>query len=110
MAKRSCKYGRGDDGKCKRKPRSRFKKQGIVSRIKRRFQRGRWQHQGGGCFIGGGDPGAYNCDDIYEHEETGKSVYLETSEEAHFDMPRRVEKLTDLTRRPGIRLVDRDKE
>lgn len=60
-----------------------------------------WKHQGGGTMLGHG--GETPCDDAYENLETGKSVILRSTVEAHFKMPDEVDDINTLLLREGVR-------
>lgn len=69
--------------------RKRSKKRHVKLVVKRKRLRQKprsWVHVGGGCMFGGGK---YPCDDTYENPITRKTVTFSTTQERHFDMPRK---------------------
>jgi hypothetical protein len=59
-----------------------------------------WKHTGGGCCLGCND--GYPCDDDFKSAETGERVRFFSTKEAHFAMPRTVERLVEIRDLDGV--------
>ena len=68
---------------------------------RRRSEEHGYQHNGGGCFVGGG---TYPCDDEYEGP-TGDRWTVISTMEAHARMPSTIGHPTDLEGSPGVESV-----
>ena len=60
-----------------------------------------WERTGGGCHLLTDVP--HPCDDDYENAETGERVRFFSTKEAHFAMPRTVERLAEVHDGEGVR-------
>ena len=59
-----------------------------------------WKHTGGGCMLGTND--AHPCDDTYVDSETGDTLELRCTVDAHFAMPFEASSKEGLLGLPGV--------
>lgn len=59
-----------------------------------------WEHVGGGTLIRGG--GKFPSDDVYENVNTWERVEVRCTTDAHFCMPNRIRRPSDLKKRAGV--------
>lgn len=62
-----------------------------------------WKHTGGGCMLGTQD--TYPCDDTYVDSETGDTLELRCTVDAHFAMPFVASSKEGLLGLPGVILA-----
>lgn len=64
---------------------------------------GQWDHVDGGCLVKGYGAGSeFPCDDTYENVPRSVEVTFKTTQERHFDMPRRTLSWHQLAKLPGV--------
>lgn len=67
-----------------------------------------WKHTGGGCMLMTQD--TYPCDDTYENSETGETLELRCTVDAHFAMPFAAQSKESLLGLPGVILAEGEDE
>ena len=63
-----------------------------------------WEHIGGGCSVDHSNKSKYLCDDIYENQQTKKTVIVFSTMETHFKMPEAINSIEELLKLEGTSL------
>ena len=58
-----------------------------------------WVHDGGGTYLAGGK---YPSDDSYQNTKTKEVITIQCTTGAHFSMPEKVNRCSDLLKIPGV--------
>ena len=63
-----------------------------------------WEHIGGGCSVDHSNKSKYPCDNIYENQQTKKTVTVFSTIETHFTMPEAINSIEELLKLEGTSL------